>query len=135
MAVKITARPNGPYLVEGDVELYDPAGNKVDTTGKPRIALCRCGASRTKPFCDGTHSHRWRLRTAGWPSTQAANSTGPHRRSRAPGRLRGKRDVVHDGRPWPARTSGRRPSQAQPLPGSACGAWVITSPGVISRVP
>src|SRR5438093_13387562 len=56
MAVKITARPNGPYLVEGDVELYDPAGNKVDTTGKPRIALCRCGASVTKPFCDGTHS-------------------------------------------------------------------------------
>src|SRR5207253_10917239 len=41
MPVKITARPNGPYLVEGDVELYDPAGNKVDTTGKPRIALCR----------------------------------------------------------------------------------------------
>jgi len=56
MAVKITARPNGPYLVEGDVELYDPAGNKVDTTGKPRIALCRCGASVTKPVCDCTHS-------------------------------------------------------------------------------
>ena len=31
MTVKITARPNGPYLVEGDVEVYDPAGNKVDT--------------------------------------------------------------------------------------------------------
>jgi CDGSH-type Zn-finger protein len=56
MSVKITARPNGPYLVEGDVELYDPAGNKVDTTGRARIALCRCGASVTKPFCDGTHS-------------------------------------------------------------------------------
>ena len=56
MAVKITIRPNGPYLVEGDVELVDVNGNKVDTTGKPRIALCRCGASVTKPFCDGTHS-------------------------------------------------------------------------------
>jgi CDGSH-type Zn-finger protein len=55
MAVKITARPNGPYLVEGDVELYDPTGNKVATTG-PRIALCRCGGSVSKPFCDGTHS-------------------------------------------------------------------------------
>ena len=59
MTVKITARPNGPYLVEGDlgdVEVYDPTGAKVDTSGRPRIALCRCGASVTKPFCDGTHS-------------------------------------------------------------------------------
>jgi CDGSH-type Zn-finger protein len=56
MTVKITIRPNGPYLVEGDCELIDVNGNKVDTTGKPRIALCRCGGSVTKPFCDGTHS-------------------------------------------------------------------------------
>jgi CDGSH-type Zn-finger protein len=56
MTIKITARPNGPYLVEGDVELYDASGARVDTTGKPKIALCRCGASTTKPFCDGTHS-------------------------------------------------------------------------------
>lgn len=56
MAVKITARPNGPYLVEGDVEVYDPTGTKVDTTARAKIALCRCGASVTKPFCDGTHS-------------------------------------------------------------------------------
>jgi CDGSH-type Zn-finger protein len=56
MAVKITIRPNGPYLVEGDCEVFDVNGNKIDTTGKPRIALCRCGASVTKPFCDGTHS-------------------------------------------------------------------------------
>ena len=56
MAVKISIRPNGPYLVEGDVEVVDVNGNKVDTTGRPKIALCRCGASVTKPFCDGTHS-------------------------------------------------------------------------------
>ena len=56
MAVKVTIRPNVPYLVEGDVELVDVNGNPVDTTGKPRIALCRCGASVNKPFCDGTHS-------------------------------------------------------------------------------
>ena len=57
MAVKISIRPNGPYLVEGDdVEVVDVNGNKVDTTGRPKIALCRCGASTTKPFCDGTHS-------------------------------------------------------------------------------
>ena len=56
MAVKITIRPNGPYLVEGDVELTDVNGNKIDTTGQAKIALCRCGGSTKKPFCDGTHS-------------------------------------------------------------------------------
>ena len=56
MAVQISIRPNGPYLVEGDVEVVDVNGNKVDTTGRPKIALCRCGGSTTKPFCDGTHS-------------------------------------------------------------------------------
>ncbi|MBI2218358.1 MAG: CDGSH iron-sulfur domain-containing protein [Candidatus Rokubacteria bacterium] len=56
MTVKISIRPNGPLIVEGEVELIDPTGAKVDLSGKPRIALCRCGGSVTKPFCDGTHS-------------------------------------------------------------------------------
>jgi CDGSH-type Zn-finger protein len=56
MPVKITCRPNGPYLVDGDCEVYDPTGARVDTTGKKVIALCRCGGSVTKPFCDGAHS-------------------------------------------------------------------------------
>ena len=57
MPVKITIRPNGPYLVEGDVELIDVNGQKIDTSSRgARIALCRCGGSVTKPFCDGTHS-------------------------------------------------------------------------------
>lgn len=57
MPVKVTIRPNGPYLVEGEIELVDVDGKKVDTSVRgARIALCRCGASVTKPFCDGTHS-------------------------------------------------------------------------------
>ena len=57
MSVKISIRPNGPYLVEGEVELVDVNGTKVDTSCRgPRFALCRCGASVTKPFCDGAHS-------------------------------------------------------------------------------
>lgn len=57
MTVKIAARPNGPYLVEGeDIELTDPTGARIDLTGRNRFALCRCGGSVTKPFCDGTHS-------------------------------------------------------------------------------
>ncbi len=56
MPIKITVRPNGPYLVEGDVEVYDPTGTHVSTAGRPIIALCRCGGSANKPFCDGTHN-------------------------------------------------------------------------------
>ena len=57
--VKITVRPNGPFRVEdpeGLVELVDAEGNAYDLTGKqPVMALCRCGASAIKPFCDGSH--------------------------------------------------------------------------------
>jgi 3-phenylpropionate/trans-cinnamate dioxygenase ferredoxin subunit len=53
--VTIRATRNGPLIVEGPVELYDTDGNRV-AVDKPRIALCRCGASSNKPFCDGTHS-------------------------------------------------------------------------------
>ena len=56
MAVKVNVRPNGPYLLEGDVEVLDAQGNKIDTTGRAKIALCRCGASAQKPFCDGNHN-------------------------------------------------------------------------------
>jgi CDGSH-type Zn-finger protein len=56
MTAKINVRPNGPYLIEGDCEVYDANGAKVDTAGKAKIALCRCGASATKPFCDGAHN-------------------------------------------------------------------------------
>jgi CDGSH-type Zn-finger protein len=54
--VTITARHNGPYLVEGPVRLIDADGNEYDLTGKERFSLCRCGGSTNKPFCDGTHS-------------------------------------------------------------------------------
>jgi 3-phenylpropionate/trans-cinnamate dioxygenase ferredoxin subunit len=52
--VKIIVSKNGPYLVSGPVELRDADGNIHP--GKAKMALCRCGASTTKPFCDGTHS-------------------------------------------------------------------------------
>jgi len=53
---KITVKQNGPYLVEGDdVELYDWNGRRYQIAKRP-FALCRCGGSTTKPFCDGTHS-------------------------------------------------------------------------------
>jgi 3-phenylpropionate/trans-cinnamate dioxygenase ferredoxin subunit len=53
--IKITATKNGPYKVEGPIELYHDTV-LLDTTGKDTVFLCRCGASSKKPFCDGTHS-------------------------------------------------------------------------------
>ena len=54
--VVIRVLNNGPYRVEGPARIVDADGNEIDTTGKARISLCRCGGSTTKPFCDGTHS-------------------------------------------------------------------------------
>ena len=59
MAIEVVATKNGPYLLTGDLshlELRDGDGNLYDVAGKSRIFLCRCGASVTKPFCDGQHS-------------------------------------------------------------------------------
>lgn len=54
--VKITPSPNGPYLVRGadQIELVDRQGNQWPIEDDA-IALCRCGHSQDKPFCDGTH--------------------------------------------------------------------------------
>lgn len=49
----ITIRANGPLLVQGDVTVIGSDGNEVDRGG--RVAFCRCGASKTKPFCDASH--------------------------------------------------------------------------------
>ena len=58
-SVKIRCRPNGPLLVEGPIEITDSAGNPVPVDpSKPAIALCRCGLSDRKPFCDGTHNRQ-----------------------------------------------------------------------------
>jgi CDGSH-type Zn-finger protein len=54
--VEIMIRPTGPYIVRGRVRLHYADGTEFDLGGKEDIALCRCGASTTKPFCDGTHS-------------------------------------------------------------------------------
>jgi 3-phenylpropionate/trans-cinnamate dioxygenase ferredoxin subunit len=53
MTVTIKIRENGPYVVDGEFTLVDANGNEVPIVKR---ALCRCGGSTTKPFCDGTHS-------------------------------------------------------------------------------
>jgi CDGSH-type Zn-finger protein len=55
--VTITVRPNGPYIIEGaDTTLIDWNGHEYRLVNRVRFALCRCGGSSRKPFCDGTHS-------------------------------------------------------------------------------
>ncbi|MEX2582696.1 MAG: CDGSH iron-sulfur domain-containing protein [Gemmatimonadota bacterium] len=54
--VVITVRENGPYRVQGPARVVDADGIEYDVSAKKAVSLCRCGASVTKPFCDGTHS-------------------------------------------------------------------------------
>ncbi len=54
--VSIRVRDNGPLVVEGSVTVVDARGNRfIPPAGKPNIALCRCGHSGRRPFCDGSH--------------------------------------------------------------------------------
>ncbi|MFD8493779.1 CDGSH iron-sulfur domain-containing protein [Amycolatopsis sp. NPDC059657] len=66
-AVEITPCENGPLLVRGDVRLVAQDGQRIET-GRGTIALCRCGRSAIKPFCDGTHK-----------VTGFRAASGPHR--------------------------------------------------------
>ena len=54
--VTIKVKNNGPYLVDGPFRLVDADGNEYAIEPGKKVNLCRCGASTTKPFCDGTHS-------------------------------------------------------------------------------
>ncbi|ONI61031.1 iron-binding protein [Leifsonia sp. ALI-44-B] len=51
---QIFACPNGPLLVRGPIDLVDGDGEPI-TQKRKTVALCRCGVSAIKPFCDGTH--------------------------------------------------------------------------------
>ena len=50
----IVVCPDGPILVRGDFDVVTPSGEPVPRQ-RQTIALCRCGASAIKPYCDGTH--------------------------------------------------------------------------------
>jgi len=62
----IKVRDHGPYKVTGRVRLIDPDGGAWNLGADASIALCRCGRSATKPFCDRSH------RAAGFHSCERA---------------------------------------------------------------
>ncbi|WP_320671775.1 CDGSH iron-sulfur domain-containing protein [Patulibacter defluvii] len=53
--VEITVTDDGPLSVRGPFVLVDAEGNRYDVGPRRRVALCRCGRSANKPFCDGAH--------------------------------------------------------------------------------
>ena len=55
-ATKITVNSNGSLKLEGDFEIVDKMGNRYDLGGREVISVCRCGLSKNKPFCDGSHN-------------------------------------------------------------------------------
>ena len=63
----IRCRENGPLVILGTVKIVDHHGNEFPIpAGKEAVALCRCGQSRNKPFCDGSH------RTCGFHAPETA---------------------------------------------------------------
>ena len=52
--VEVIPYRDGPYLIRGPVVLRDQDGRLIDA-GRSPVALCRCGRSRIRPFCDGSH--------------------------------------------------------------------------------
>ena len=81
----INPSENGPYIVKGLETLTNSKGETLST--KPTIALCRCGGSANKPFCDGTHA------TNGFNSQKLEGRT-PDRRDN----YEGKEITLHDNR-------------------------------------
>ncbi|MSR58836.1 MAG: CDGSH iron-sulfur domain-containing protein [Planctomycetaceae bacterium] len=69
--VTITTRENGPYLVAGPATVIDHLGNTFDLAGKETFALCRCGQSARRPFCDGSH------RGCGFTAAETAAPAAP----------------------------------------------------------
>ncbi len=66
-AERIEQRENGPFVIKGDVSITGPDGETIET--KAVTALCRCGHSKNKPFCDGSH------KDAGYSSASETDRT------------------------------------------------------------
>lgn len=69
--ILIRCRENGPLLILGAVKIVDHLGNEFAVpAGKEVVALCRCGQSKNKPFCDGSH------RSCGFQASELAQPEG-----------------------------------------------------------
>src|ERR671924_94862 len=70
--IVIRCRENGPLVIQGAIQILDHLGNEFTLpVGKETIALCRCGHSKNKPFCDGSH------RTCGFQAPETRHPPTP----------------------------------------------------------
>jgi CDGSH-type Zn-finger protein len=70
--ITIRCRENGPLVIQAPIKIVDHLGNEFAIpAGKEVIALCRCGQSKNKPFCDGSH------RACGFQAVEIAVKAGP----------------------------------------------------------
>ena len=58
-STKITVNDNGSLRIEGDFEIVDKTGTPYDLGGRELVSVCRCGMSKNKPFCDGSHKNHF----------------------------------------------------------------------------
>jgi CDGSH-type Zn-finger protein len=73
MPIKMLFSANGSIVVGGDLselKLTDSTGQPIDISGEKKLFLCRCGQSKTKPFCDGSHE------TVGFSAAEPAARPG-----------------------------------------------------------
>ncbi len=54
--ILIKVNKGGPYLIKGNVKIIDKDGTETVKDGS--VALCRCGESQNKPYCDGNHKNK-----------------------------------------------------------------------------
>jgi CDGSH-type Zn-finger protein len=92
---KILLLPNGPYYLLNDME-PKVVENLQNSEGQPLstlrgVALCRCGASNNKPFCDGTHG------TIGFSSENKTQDNSPIIKDKRKNYV-GKQITIHDNR-------------------------------------
>jgi CDGSH-type Zn-finger protein len=67
--IVIRCRENGPLVIQGALRVVDHLGNEFPLpVGKDNVALCRCGHSKNRPFCDGSHRH------VGFQATEVAKA-------------------------------------------------------------
>ncbi len=59
MKTKLTVKPNGSLVVDGDFEIVDMQGNAYGLAGRTVVSICRCGQSKNLPFCDGSHKENF----------------------------------------------------------------------------
>lgn len=62
----ITIKSNSAIKIEGDFEILDMEGNVYGLEGRTVVSLCRCGLSKTMPFCDGAHKGNFQDEAKAW---------------------------------------------------------------------